>query len=259
MSLMKLGCFAAVLPVLGLLFPAQAQTKETLALAAASDLIYCLEDLNAAFRQENPGVSLQVATGSSGNFFAQIKHGAPFDVFLSADLDYPKALVRAGLADSSSLTKYAIGRLVLWTVRPEIEVRRGLAVLREAQVRKLAIANPEHAPYGRAAKAALEHAQLWREIQPKLVIGENIAQAAQFVQSGSVAAGIVALSLVLSPRLEKVGTYFEIPETSHPRLEQGAVLTQRGAGNPAARKYIEFLRSAGARAIFDRYGFRLPN
>lgn len=259
MSLMKLGCFAAVLPVLGLLSPAPAQTKESLSIAAASDLIYCLEDLNAAFRQANPGVSLRVATGSSGNFFAQIKHGAPFDVFLSADLDYPKALVRAGLADSSSLTRYAIGRLVLWTVRPEIEVKRGLAVLREAQVHKVAIANPEHAPYGRAAKAALEQAQLWREVQPKLVIGENIAQAAQFVQSGSVAAGIVALSLVLSPRLAKVGTYFEIPETSQLRLEQGAILTQRGASNPVARKYIEFLRSAGARAIFNRYGFRLPN
>ncbi|MDZ7266550.1 MAG: molybdate ABC transporter substrate-binding protein [candidate division KSB1 bacterium] len=259
MSLLKPGCGAAALTVFALFISTPAQTRQTVFLAAASDLVYCLEDLNAVFMKENPGVSLQVATGSSGNFFAQIKHGAPFDVFLSANLDYPKALVRAGLADSSSLTIYAIGRLVLWTMHSEIEVRRGLAVLREARIRKLALANPEHAPYGRAAKAALEQAQLWQALQSKLVIGENIAQAAQFVQSGNVEAGIVALSLVLSPRLHKLGTYWEIPETSHPRLEQGAVLTRRGAGNPAAQKYLAFLRSAAARTIFDRYGFRLPN
>jgi len=232
--------------------------KETLSIAAASDLIYCLEELNTAFQKAHPAVDLKVSTGSSGNFFAQIQNGAPFDVFLSADLKYPKELIKAGLADSSSLTLYAIGRLVLWTVKPDIEVARGLQILRDAKVKKLAIANPAHAPYGRAAQAALEHYKMWQALQEKIVLGENIAQTAQFVQTGNVEAGIVALSLVVSPKLTNVGKFYEIPEASYPRLEQAAVLTKRGKENPLARTYLKFIRSEKARTIFDRYGFRLP-
>jgi len=237
---------------------ANAQNPKTLAVAAASDLVYCLEELNAAFQKAHPAVDLKVSIGSSGNFFAQIQNGAPFDVFLSADLKYPKELIKAGLADSSSLLLYAIGRLVLWTVKPDIDVTRGLQILRDVKIKKLAIANPEHAPYGLAAQAALEHYKMWPLIRGKTVLGENIAQTAQFVQTGNVDAGIVALALVVSPKLTNVGKFFEIPETSYPRLEQAAVLTKRGKENPPAKTYLEFLRSEAARAIFDRYGFRLP-
>lgn len=235
-----------------------AQKAGTIAVAAASDLVYCLEELNAEFQKTPPHADLKVSFGSSGNFFAQIQHGAPFDIFLSADMKYPFALIKAGLADSSSLTMYAIGRIVLWTINPNINIAGGLQIAREAQIKKLAIANPEHAPYGRAAKAALEHYNLWESVEKKIVLGENIAQTAQFVQTGNVEAGIVALALVLSPKLSRLGSFFEIPETSHPRLEQGAVLTNIGKENPLAKTYLDFLRSEKARAIFNRYGFRLP-
>lgn len=237
---------------------ARAQKSETLTIAAAADLIYCLEELNVAFQKAYPAAALKVSTGSSGNFFAQIQNGAPFDVFLSADMKYPHELVKAGLADSSSLTLYAIGRIVLWSRRADLDVTRGLEILRDEKIVKVAIANPAHAPYGRAAQAALEHFQLWQAIQPKLVLGENIAQTAQFVQTGNVDAGIVALALVMSPKLKNAGTYYVIPETSFPRLEQAAVLTKQGIKNPVANRYLEFLRSEPARAIFNRYGFRLP-
>ncbi len=240
-----------------LLFVVSALAEE-ISIAAASDLSYCLEEQNAAFQKSHPDAVLKVANGSSGNFFAQIKNGAPFDLFLSADMSYPKELVAAGLADEASLTQYAIGRIVLWSIDEKIDVSRGLSVLRDAQlVKKIAIANPEHAPYGRAAKAALEHEKLWTETEGRLVLGENISQAVQFVQTGNASVGIVALSLVLSPKLEKVGHYFEIPAEDYPPLEQGVVLTKSGLTKPLAQEYLEFLRSAEARKIFDRYGFRL--
>jgi molybdate transport system substrate-binding protein len=237
--------------------PAQ-ETKSPLAIAAAADLVYCLADLDKEFARKHPGADLKVTTGSSGNFFTQLQHGAPFDIFLSADVNFPRELAKAGLADPASLTNYAIGRIVLWTTRADIDVSRGLAVVNDSAVKKFAIANPDHAPYGRAAKAALEHAGLWATATGKLVLGENIAQTAQFVQTGNAEAGIVALSLVLAPPLAKVSHWTEIPPDSYPRLEQGAVITAHGTKNPLAAAYIAFLRSPEARAILDHYGFRLP-
>jgi molybdate transport system substrate-binding protein len=180
-------------------------------------------------------------------------------------MSYPRQLVKEGLAEESSLTLYATGHLVLWTTNPAVDVGQGLPVLSGAAVKKFAIANPEVAPYGRAARAALEHAGLWEPLQPKLVRGENIAQTAQFVQTGNVDAGIVALSLVVAPRVASAGhdgapagTFYRIPEDQYPLLEQGAVITGAGSAKPAARAYIEFLRSPEARAVLDRYGFLLP-
>jgi molybdate transport system substrate-binding protein len=238
--------------------PTHAQKNETLSIAAAADLVYCLDELNAEFRKAHPEVALKVSTGASGNLFAQIQNGAPFDVFMSADMKYPEELVKAGLADSSSLTLYAIGHLVVWSIDPTIGVERGLELLRDTGIKKIAIANPEHAPYGRAAKAALIHGKIWDAIRSKIVLGENIAQTAQFVQTGNVEVGIVALSLVLSPKLSNAGKFYEIPEGNYPRLEQGAVLTNTGRGKPAAEAYLNFIRSDKARAVFNRYGFRLP-
>lgn len=251
--------FAGALAVAALLFqPDSVAAGETVAVAAAADLVFCLEELDAAFEKSHPDVKIQVTSGSSGNFFAQIQHGAPFDVFLSADMSYPRQLADAGLADKASLSTYAVGRIVLWTAKPGVDVTRGLAVLGEASIQKVAIANPEHAPYGRAAKAAMEHEKLWDALQTKLVLGENIAQTLQFVQSGNADAGLVALSLVSAPKLAGQGKYYEVPESFYPRLEQGAVLTLRGAEKPAARAYLQFLLSAEARPVLDRYGFSLP-
>ncbi len=234
------------------------RAEEPLTIAAASDLVYCLEEVNKTFSSAHADLPVKVTTGSSGNFFAQIKNGAPFDLFLSADVQYPLDLIKAGLADEKSLTVYAVGRIALWTTRAEVDVSKGLGGLTSEAVRKLAIANPDHAPYGRAAKAALENEKLWEALKPKIVLGENISATAQLVETGNADAGIVALSLLLSPKLANKGHYWEIPEAMHPRLEQAAVITSKGLRHPQSKMYLDFLRSEDARKVFDRYGFRLP-
>ncbi|MDP2227181.1 MAG: molybdate ABC transporter substrate-binding protein [Moraxellaceae bacterium] len=231
---------------------------DELRVAAASDLAYCLEELHKALRRKFPELEIKHSSGSSGNFFAQIKAGAPFDVFLSADVDYPRALVAAGLADAQSLTPYALGRIVLWSRNERLALHQGLAALRAPGIRKIAIANPEHAPYGRAAREALQQSGLWPAVQPRLVLGENISQTFQFAQTGNADVGIVALSLVLSPQLQSKGHYQLIPAELHKPLLQAAVITRRGAANPWAARYRDFLRSTEARAVFERYGFVLP-
>jgi molybdate transport system substrate-binding protein len=251
------GILCAIIALLALQSDAT-PASEPVSIAAASDLAFCLDALNAAFKRTHPGATLKVSTGSSGNFFAQIKNGAPYDLFLAADMSYPRELTRSGCAEESSLFQYAVGRIVLWTVKTNLALTNGLLVLRDPAIRRIAIANPEHAPYGRAARAALEHFKLWETVQTRLVLGENISQAAQFVQTGNADVGIIALSLVASPRLANVGHYFEIPPDTYPPLEQGAVLTRRGSGNTAAREYLKFLQTPAARSIFKEYGFRLP-
>ncbi len=228
-------------------------------IAAASDLMFCLEDLNAAFKRANPAASLKVSTGSSGVFFAQIQHGAPYDIYMSADLHYPRKLVASGHADASTLTRYGVGRIALWTTNPQVNIAGGLQGLDLSKLQHLAIANPVHAPYGQAAQAALEHAGLWDRIKPKLVLGENISQTAQFIQTGNAEAGIVAYSLLKAPKLAGIGRYWLIPLDYFPQMEQGAVVTAKGATNPLAKKYIAFLSSSQARVIFDRYGFLQPD
>lgn len=238
--------------------PAPAAGKSRVAVAAASDLVFCLDALNEKFKTVHTNADIKVSIGASGNFFAQIQRGAPFDVFLSADLSFPEKLVQAGAADGASLFTYAHGHLVLWTTRTNLMVTNGLTELLRSDVRRIAIANPDTAPYGRAAKAALEHAKLWEAVKPKLVIGENIAQTAQFVEQGAADAGIVALSLVSAPKLAKVGRWWAVPPELHPPVIQGAVLTKAGSTNAVARAFLDFLRSPDARDIFHRFGFRLP-
>jgi molybdate transport system substrate-binding protein len=235
--------------------PAQA---ETVTIAAAADLTYCIEELDRIYLQSHPGTELKVSTGSSGNFSAQIQSGAPFDVFLSADIQYPKKL--DGFVDESSLTVYAIGQIVLWTTKPEsVNLDRGLEVLLDrSAVKKIAIANPEHAPYGRAAKAVLEKKGLWSVVQDRIVQGENISQTAQYVQTGNADAGFVALSLVLAPNLKSLGRYIEIDPNLYPKLEQAMVLTTAGSKREVVRDYFQFLQSTAARKIFDHFGFTLP-
>jgi len=242
-----------------LLFAGPVQARQSVTVAAAADLIYCLEELSEEFRKRHTEIDLIVSAGSSGTFFRQIVNGAPFDVYLSADMSYPKKLVDEGMAEARSPTPYATGRIVLWTTRSDLRLEPDMKVLLLPSVSRIAIANPEHAPYGRAAKAALEHARLWRKVESKIVYGQNISQAMQFVESGNAEVGIIALSLVKGPRLRGKGRYVLVPENMHPRLEQGMVLTSIGSRNPAARTYFEFLRSPQAREIFERYGFSLPD
>jgi molybdate transport system substrate-binding protein len=255
---MKIAALGIALSILCGSIPMPAAPTQTISIAAAADLVFCLDALDVEFKKAHPDADLKVSSGSSGNFFAQIQNGAPFDVFLSADMKYPRDLVSAGLADAGTLTPYALGRIVLWTTNPHVDLAAGLNIVRDGSIKKFAIANPDHAPYGRAAKEALEHEKLWDAVQSKLVVGENIAQTAQFVQTGNADAGIVALSLVLAPATKGMGKYVEIPDSFHTPLEQGLVITHHGMGNPLAAEYLEFLRSGAARAIFDEYGFRLP-
>src|ERR1700730_18557149 len=227
---MRARCW--VLTVAYVLLACPFAASQTLTVAAASDLQSALPAIASRFEKDT-GQHAGLIFGSSGNFFTQIENGAPFDVFLSADIDYPRRLERSGQAERGSLYEYARGRLVLWRRNDSgIDVRRGLAVLTDASVRRVAIANPEHAPYGRAAVAALRHEGLYERVQGKCVLGENISQAAQFAQAGTADVGVLALALALSPALKNSGTYVEIPDAWKPPLEQAAVILASSRQKP---------------------------
>lgn len=241
--------------VLLLAWAVPAQAAE-LTVAAAANLRHVLEELVTALRAERPGIVVQVSYGASGNFHAQLTQGAPYDVFLSADTLYPQRLAEAGLALDDGPFVYATGRLALWVPAgsPLPVAQQGLAVLADPSVRRIAIANPRHAPYGAAAVAALEAAGLYESTASRLVSGENVSQAAQFVASGAAQAGFVALSLALSPPLSG-GSHYLLPADSHPPLEQGGVILRRARDPAAARALRDFLRSERGRAILGRYGY----
>jgi molybdate transport system substrate-binding protein len=246
--------------VAGLLFALvtwPASGAPAVSVAAAANLLHALEALNAAFQRAEPGIALTSTTGASGSLYAQIRNGAPFDVFLSADTEYPQQLVAAGAGDAASLRIFATGRLVLWTTRPDLELADSAALIRHASVKKIALAQPKTAPYGRAAQAVLERLGVWREAQPKLVLGENISQTAQFVETGNADVGFVALAIVRSSRLAATGRWQEITPDQHPgvSLDHAGVLTRRGATNPAARRYLDFLATAPARKILEQFGY----
>jgi molybdate transport system substrate-binding protein len=225
--------------------------------AAASDLNFAIKEIIAGF-ERSTGNKVKLSLGSSGNFYAQISNGAPFEVFLSADQTYPQKLEADGKAEKGTTYTYAIGRIVLWLPSASrLDVNKsGLRVLADPLIKKISIANPDHAPYGKAAVAAMQHAGIYDTVKSKLVLGENISQAAQFVESGTADAGIIALSLALSDSMRKAGRYWEIPEDTYPRLTQTAVL-MKGAG-PAAHAFVDWLRRPESRQIFKRYGFGEP-
>jgi molybdate transport system substrate-binding protein len=248
-----------VLIVTCLLLACRVVSAQDLTVAAASDLQSALPAIASEFEKQT-GQHVRLTYGSSGNFFTQIENGAPFDIFLSADIEYPRRLEQTGQAERGSLYEYANGRLVLWTrMDSGIDVRRGLTVLMEARVRRIAIANPEHAPYGRAATAALRHEGLYERVRPKFVLGENISQAAQFAQSGSADVGIVALALALSPTLKASGVYVGIPESWYPPIEQAAVVLASSRHKLLARRFIDYLKSPDSVRILQSYGFVVPN
>lgn len=249
--LVKVSAVAAL--ALNLLTPVHA---EKLTIAAAADLKYAMAEVVDKFRVTRPNDQIEVIYGSSGKFFTQIQNGAPFDLYFSADIEYPRTLEKDGLA-ASKTRPYAYGRIVLWSLNPAL-ARTALKDLPKASIRKFAIANPHHAPYGLRAKEALEHQKVWAMMEPKLVMGENIAHTAQFVDSGAADAGIVALALVLAPNMKDKGAWTLIPDTWHEPLEQGYVITKRAAANPVARAFADYMATEPARAVMRHYGFVLP-
>lgn len=238
--------------------PHPASTKITV--AAAADLQFAMQEVSRQFHAAHPETGVQLVYGSSGNFYAQIQNQAPFDLFLSADVEYPRNLVKEGLAVSGSLFTYAVGRLVLWVPSQsplnvgELQMR----TLEDPSIHHIAIANPQHAPYGRAAEAALQHFGLYDRVAPKLVRAENIAQTLQFVQSGAADAGLVALSLALAPSVRGQGHYWEVPLDAYPTLWQGGVILKRAQGSQGAAAFRNYLMSPAGLRILQEYGFSRP-
>lgn len=224
--------------------------------AAAADLRFAFNELLPLFQKSHPAHRLELIMGSSGKFMQQIEHGAPFDIFFSADLSYPKKLVASGQA-LAPVTRYAVGRIVLWSARVDAS-QLSLQSLTRPEFRKIAIASPDHAPYGARAKEALQYAGLWIMLQPKLVFGENISHTAQLIDSQAAEVGIIALSLALNDTLKAKGGYALIPAHTHQPLDQAFVITRHGQANPAALALANFMGTAEARAVMQRHGFDLP-
>ena len=234
--------------------------------AAASDLSAAMQRLTPAFEKQT-GIHVTVSLGSSGNFFAQIANGAPFDVFLSADKSYPEKLDQSGLAEPGSIAFYARGRLAIWwpnSVHLDLQSKNpqgltgNLDSLKSPEIRRIAIANPEHAPYGRAAVAALQHYGLYEAVKPKLVLGENISQTAQFAQSGNADVAFVALALALSDAMKDKGQFLLLPENSYPPLDQAAVVVRSSPNKQQAQRFVQFLTSSEGQKILGDFGFGAP-
>jgi len=240
-------------------------SAQQITVAAAADLNYALKDLRLRFEHKT-GDKVTLSFGASGNLFAQIQSGAPFDLFFSADEEYPKKLAEAGLAEKASLRTYAIGHLVLWVPNgvgldrdhlpgPDTLLRD---ILLQPSIQHIAIANPKTAPYGRAAMAALEHFGLKDKVAAKLVFGENVSQAAQFVQSGNAQAGLIPLSLAMAPAMQGLGHYWELPADSYPELRQTAVIVSSSKRKATAQTFLDYVTSAEGTAVLEQYGFRVP-
>ncbi|MGY6214832.1 molybdate ABC transporter substrate-binding protein [Methylolobus aquaticus] len=234
----------------------QAVKAEKITIAAAADLKFAMDEIVAQFKGANPGDTVDVTYGSSGKFHTQVQQGAPYDLFFSADIGFPRELAAGGFA-ASEVRPYAVGRIVLWSPRLTAS-KMTLKSLTDPKITRIAIANPKHAPYGKRAEEALRASGLWDKVEPKLVYGENIAQTAQFVQTGNAQVGIIALSLAISPELAKQGGYWLIPENLHQPLEQGYILTKQAANNALARRFADYMGSKSARQVMTRYGFALP-
>lgn len=253
------ACSALLLGCLMLLGSATARTPAVATIAAASDLKFALDEIAVAF-QKQTGQSLRLSYGSSGNFMRQIAQDAPFELFLSADESFVFQLAERNLTVDRGVL-YAIGRIVLFVptgspLQADVQLADLRRALTDGRLRRFAIANPEHAPYGRAAKQALTSAGLWDALQARLVLGENVSQAAQFAVSGSAQGGIFAYSLALAPPFAGAGRHVLIPESEHQPLRQRMVLTHKAGA--VARAFFSYLQQPPARAVLRRYGFVLP-
>ncbi|MFL5814500.1 MAG: molybdate ABC transporter substrate-binding protein [Bdellovibrionia bacterium] len=224
--------------------------------AAASNFTLPLEKLAAQFTQST-GHDLVISNGASGKFFAQIVNGAPFEVFLSADQEHPKKLIQGKQAVAGTEFTYAVGKLILWSPHSK-KLDLQTDVLKKGEFKHLSIANPKLAPYGQAAKEALEKMSLWRKHQSRIVLGENITQAHQFVASGNAELGFIALSQVMKDGKKPEGSFWIVPQSMYSAIKQDAVLLEKGKENLAAKQFLEFLKSNQAKKIIEQYGYELP-
>ncbi len=231
-----------------------------LQIAAAGDLRFVLEEILVEFRKLHPETRVTATYGSSGNFFALLSNEAPFDVFLSGDMQYPQKLIEQDQAFADSEFLYAFGHIVLWVPKDSpLEVEKnGAESLLDERAKKVAIANPKLAPYGRAAVEALKHLKVHEQIESRLVLGENIAQTAQFLETGAADVGVIALSLALAPAMKDKGRYWLIPSDAHAPLKQGGVILKHTSQEATARALIKYLQGEEARTVMRRYGFELP-
>jgi molybdate transport system substrate-binding protein len=245
----------SLIAVLAVAFTSQLCLAQEITVATAADLQFAMQDVAARFQKET-GKTVKLIYGSSGNFFQQIQNGAPFDIFFSANLDYPKKLEAAGLAEPGSYYQYARGKIVIWVPKEsKIDLSAGMQVLLDPSVKKIAIANPLHAPYGQAAVAAMQKGNVYEKVKDKFVLGENISQAASFVASGSAEVGILALSLALSPNMKDNGRYAEIPTDEYPPIEQACVILSSSKNKEIARQFLSSLKTAATANVLRSYGF----
>jgi len=248
---------SSLLLIVAFVLIAEMVTAQELTIAAAADLQSAMQEISTRFQQKTSH-PIKVIYGSSGNFAQQIQSGAPFDMFFSANLDYPKQLEASGLTEPDSFYQYAKGKIVIWVPNDSrIDVQSGMRSLLAPSVRKIAIANPQHAPYGKAAVSAMRTEGVYDKVKDKLVLGENISQTASFVVSGSVDVGIVALSLALSPNMKDKGRYIEIPSTDYPPIEQACVITRSSKNTAIARTFLEFVKTDAIKDLLRTYGFEV--
>src|SRR5882762_2456880 len=247
-----------VLVCLAILLCSERARGQEIAVAAAADLKFTMGELAGDFEKQT-GNKMNVTYGSSGNFFSQIQNGAPFDLFFSADVEYARKMEAGGLAEPGTLYNYAVGRIVIWMpqgVKVDLNAQ-GMNALLDAAIQKIAIANPTHAPFGRAAVGAMKKSGIYEKMEPKLVYGENISQAAQFVQSGNAQAGIIALSLAISPPM-KDGKSWPVPAEMHPAIEQAAIVLKSAKNKDAARAFLKFVKGKEGRTTLGKFGFVVP-
>jgi molybdate transport system substrate-binding protein len=239
--------------------PRAASADREITVAAAADLSNALQEVANNY-EKRTGVTVKLSFGASGALTQQIQNGAPFDVFFSADMDYPRQLIAGGHAEGATLYRYAVGRLVLWIPAdsPLDVEHKGMDVLLDPSVKKISMANPQHAPYGRAAAAALKHYGLYEKVSDRLVLGENISQAAQFVESGNAQVGFVALAHAVAPAMQGKGKYWMVPADAYPPLDQGVALISHSAHQQDAAAFLEYVKSAEVAGLLRRYGFSLP-
>ncbi|NGZ94519.1 MAG: molybdate ABC transporter substrate-binding protein [Nitrospira sp. WS110] len=250
---MKQKLFASCVFVIAIMVVTPAFAEQIL-VAVAANFIPPFREIAIEF-EKTTGHQLQVARGSSGNFYSQIKNGAPFDVFFSADMERPKLLEDEGLGVKDSRFTYAIGRLVLWS--PNADLIKGEETLRSQKFKRLAFANPKTAPYGLAAMQTLQKLELWESLQPTIVMGENIGQTMGFIESGNADLGFVSLSQALDPKIKGQGSRWDIPTNLHEPIKQDVILLTKGKDNPAAQALMEFIAGPQAKTIIERYGYEL--
>lgn len=236
-------------------------SKKQVRIAAAADLKFAMEHMKERFNLDHPDIQVSVTYGSSGSFYSQLQNRAPYDLFLSADMEYPRRLVETGQAFPETLFEYALGRIVVW-VRNDSPLRShsdGMTALVDPQTTRIAIANPKHAPYGRAAEEALKSVGIYGRVKDRFVYGENIAQTTVFVESGNAQIGIVALSLAMAPGLREKGHFWPVPEESYPPIRQGGVILKSAQDFDAAESFRQFMIGPNGREILINYGFGMPD